>query len=452
VPGASLARTLRLRDLIFIVVGTTIGSGIFLVPGAVLRDAGGDVGYALLVWVLGGALALLGALTYGELGAMLPEAGGAYVYVRDAFGALPAFLLGWTLFWVISTGSVATLAVAFAEYLRQFVALDPAAAKLVAALMIATVGAVNVRGTRPSANVQNWSTGIKVGAILAMSVLLLGSGDGLTGVRAAAFGAPFGLPVLQAIGVAMIGVLWAYEGWANVAASAGETLDPQRIFPRGIVLGTATLVAIYLLANIAYVAALGPTAMARTDRVAAEAVRAALGPGAGRLIAAAVLVSMFSAANGLTLTNSRVYYAMARDGVFFRQLARVHPRFGTPAFSVVVSSAWAIALAATGSFEQLFTYVIFASWLFFTLAGASVFVLRRRRPAAVRPFRVPGYPWTPLLFVASAAAIVINTMATRPGRSLLGLGFVALGLPAYYWWRRGRSRPAGLTTVEERAR
>jgi len=211
-------------------------------------------------------------------------------------------------------------------------------------------------------------------------------------------------------------------------------------------------VAIYLLANIAYVAALGPTAMARTDRVAAEAVRAALGPGAGRLIAAAVLVSMFSAANGLTLTNSRVYYAMARDGVFFRQLARVHPRFGTPAFSVVVSSAWAIALAATGSFEQLFTYVIFASWLFFTLAGASVFVLRRRRPAAVRPFRVPGYPWTPLLFVASAAAIVINTMATRPGRSLLGLGFVALGLPAYYWWRRGRSRPAGLTTVEERAR
>ena len=439
-PGASLTRSLRLRDLIFIVVGTVIGSGIFVVPGAVLRQTGGDVGYALLVWVLGGVLSLLGALTYGELGGMLPEAGGAYVYVREAFGPLPAFLLGWTLFFVISTGSVATLAVAFAEYLRQFVALGPTAAKLVAALMIAVVGAVNVRGTRHSANVQNWSTGIKVAAILGMSILLLGSGSGLVGVRAATFAAPVEVSLVSGIGVAMIGVLWAYEGWANVAASAGETLEPQRSFPRGIVIGTTALIAIYLLANVAYVAALGPAAAARTDRVAAEAVRAALGPGAGRLIAAAVLVSMFSAANGLTLTNSRVYYAMASDGVFFRKLAEVHPRFGTPAFSVLVSSAWAIVLAATGSFEQLFTYVIFAAWVFYLLAGASVFVLRRRRPAAPRSFRVPGYPWTPLLFVASAAAIVINTIAARPGRSLLGLGILALGLPAYYAWRRANAR------------
>jgi len=343
---------------------------------------------------------------------------------------------------VISTGSVATLAVAFAEYLRQFVALGPTAAKLVAALMIAVVGAVNVRGTRHSANVQNWSTGIKVAAILGMSVLLLGSGSGLAGVRAATFAAPLGGSLLSGIGVAMIGVLWAYEGWANVAASAGETLEPQRSFPRGIVIGTAALIAIYLLANVAYVAALGPAAAARTDRVAAEAVRAALGPGAGRLIAAAVLVSMLSAANGLTLTNSRVYYAMASDGVFFRKLAEVHPRFGTPAFSVLVSSAWAIVLAATGSFEQLFTYVIFAAWVFYTLAGASVFVLRRRRPAAPRPFRVPGYPWTPLLFVASAVAIVVNTIWARPQRSLLGLGIVALGLPAYHSWRRIHARRA----------
>ncbi|OLD95385.1 MAG: amino acid transporter, partial [Gemmatimonadetes bacterium 13_1_20CM_4_69_16] len=311
-PEASLARTLRPRDLAFIVVGTVIGSGIFVVPGAVLRQTGGDVGYALLVWLLGGVLSLLGALTYGELGGMLPEAGGAYVYVRDAFGPLAAFLLGWTLFFVISSGSVATLAVAFAEYLRQFVPLDPTARTLVAALMIAVVGAVNVRGTRHSANVQNWSTGIKVAAILAMSAVLLGSGHGLADLRAAAFTAPLGPSLLSGVGVAMIGVLWAYEGWANVAASAGEALEPQRSFPRGIVTGTATLVAIYLLANVAYVAALGPAAVAGTDRVAADAVRAALGPGAGRLIAAAVLVAMFSAANGLTLTNSRVYYAMAR--------------------------------------------------------------------------------------------------------------------------------------------
>jgi len=443
VPAQSLARTLRLRDLIFIVVGTVIGSGIFVVPGAVLRETGGDVGYALLVWALGGGLSLLGALTYGELGGMLPEAGGAYVYVREAFGRLPAFLLGWTLFFVISTGSVATLAVAFAEYLRQFLPLGPAAGKVVAGLMIAVVAAVNVRGTRHSANVQNWSTGIKVEAILVMSGLLLARGGGLAGARAVTFAAPAGVPILSGMGVAMIGVLWAYEGWANVACSAGETLDPQRVFPRGIAIGTALLIAIYLLANVAYLAALGPAAVAQTDRVAAEAVRALLGPGAGKLIAVAVLISMFSAANGLTLTNSRVYYAMARDGVFFRKLAEVHPRFGTPAFSVIVSSGWTILLAATGSFEQLFTYVIFAAWIFYMLAASSVFALRRRRPEAHRPFRVPGYPWTPLAFVASAAAIVVNTIAARPGRSLLGLGILLVGLPVYYWWQRGaRGRSA----------
>jgi APA family basic amino acid/polyamine antiporter len=415
-----------------------IGSGIFVVPGAVLRQTGGDTGYALLAWILGGAVSLLGALTYGELGGMLPAAGGAYVYVREAFGRLPAFLLGWTLFLVISSGSVATLAVAFANYLRQFVSLGPAGGTIVSALMIATVAAVNVRGTRHSADVQNWSTAIKVGAIVAMSVVFLAAGDGLHGARAAAFDhqAPAGLPVFSGVGVAMIGVLWAYEGWANVASSAGETRDPQRIFPRGIVIGTIALVFIYLLANIGYVAALGPAAVARTDRVAAEAVGAVLGPGAGKLIAAAVLVAMFSAANGLTLTNSRVYYAMASDGLFFRRLADVHPRFGTPAFSVIVSSAWAVVLAATGSFEELFTYVIFASWTFFLLAGASVFVLRWRRPDAPRPFRVPGYPWTPLVFLLGAAAIVVNTLAARPGRSLLGLGIVLAGVPAYLWWRR----------------
>lgn len=434
----SLARTLGLRDLVFIVVGTVIGSGIFVVPGAVLRQTGGDTGYALLAWILGGAVSLLGALTYGELGGMLPAAGGAYVYVREAFGRLPAFLLGWTLFLVISSGSVATLAVAFANYWQQFVSLGPVGGTIVSALMIATVAVVNVRGTRHSADVQNWSTAIKVGAIVVMSVVFLAAGDGLHGAIAAAFDhqAPAGLPMVSGVGVAMIGVLWAYEGWANVASSAGETRDPQRVFPRGIVIGTIALVVIYLLANFGYLAALGPTAVARSDRVAAEAVGAMLGPGAGKLIAAAVLVSMFSAANGLTLTNSRVYYAMASDGLFFRKLAEVHPRFGTPAFSVIVSSAWAIVLAATGTFEELFTYVIFASWAFFLLAGASVFVLRRRRPDAPRPFRVPGYPWTPLVFLLGAAAIVVNTLAARPGRSLLGLGIVLAGLPAYLWWRR----------------
>ncbi len=434
-PG-TLARTLGQRDLILIVVGTVIGSGIFTVPGAVLRQTQGDVGVALLVWLLGGALSLVGALAYGELGAMLPEAGGGYVYIREAFGPLPAFLLGWTLFLVIGTGSMATLAVAFSNYLDQLVTLGPRQAKVAAVLMIAAVGAVNVKGTRDSARVQGWSTAIKVGAILVVGGGALALGDGLAALPARVFTAPLGLPLLSGVGLATIGVLWAYEGWSNMAANAGEAIDPQRTFPRGMVVGTAALIGIYLFANVGYLAALGPDGVAGTDRVAAVAVSALFGPAAGRLVAVAILVSMFSATNGLILTTSRVYYAMARDGLFFRRLAEVHPRFGTPALAIVAGSAWAMLLAVTGKFEELFTYVIFAAWAFYALGVASVLVLRRRRPEAVRPFRVPGYPVTPWLFILAAGAIVVNTIVARPGRSGLGLGIILAGVPAYFWWRR----------------
>ena len=440
-PG-TLARTLGLRDLILIVVGTVIGSGIFTVPGAVLRQTEGDVGVALLVWLLGGALSLVGALAYGELGAMLPEAGGGYVYIREAFGRLPAFLLGWTLFLVIGTGSMATLAVAFSNYFGQFVALGPGQTKVAAVLMLAVVAAVNVKGTRDSARVQGWSTAIKVTAILLVGGAALALGHGLADARARSFTAPLGRDLLLGVGLATIGVLWAYEGWSNVAANAGEAIDPQRTFPRGIVAGTVILIGIYLFANVGYLAALGPDGVAGTDRVAAAAVSALFGPGVARLVAAAILVSMFSATNGLILTTSRVYYAMARDGLFFRRLAEVHPRFGTPAFAIVAGSVWAMLLAVTGTFEELFTYVIFAAWIFYALGVASVLVLRRRRPEAPRPFRVPGYPVTPWLFILAAAAIVGSTIWARPVRSGIGLGIIVLGLPAYVWWKR-RSVPGG---------
>jgi APA family basic amino acid/polyamine antiporter len=438
----TLRRTLGLKDLILIVIGTVIGSGIFIVPGAVLRQTGGEIGPALVVWLTAGVLSLLGALTYGELGAMNPEAGGLYVYVRDAFGPLPAFLYGWTLFFVISSGSVATLAVAFAGYLDQLIPLTPVTARVVAVLMIVAVAVINVRGTSSSVSVQNWTTGIKVGAILLMSVLLLALGNGLAPATASAWPETVSLPLLSGVGLAMIGVLWAYEGWQYVTFSAGETLEPQRTFPRGIVIGTVALVGIYLLANLAYLAALGPAAAARSDSIAADAVRALLGPTAGQLIALAILVSMFSAANGLTLTAPRVYFAMARDGLFFRRLAEVHPRFGTPAFAILASSAWGIVLAATGSFEQLLTYVVFAGWIFYALGAMSIFSYRRRQPHRPRPFRVPGYPWTPLLFVLAAAAVVVNTLFAQPARALLGLGAVLLGAPAYYYWK-AKSTSAG---------
>ncbi|HVH10841.1 MAG TPA: amino acid permease [Gemmatimonadales bacterium] len=437
-----LARVLTLPDLVLIVVGTTIGSGIFLVPGPVMRQAGGDAGVAALVWLLGSVLALLGALTFGELGAMLPDAGGSYVYVREAFGAVPAFLVGWTLFLAINTGSTATLAVAFATYLGEIVPLDPLGRKLVSVAMIAVVAGVNIRGVRHASSVQNWSTALKVSAIIALAVAALALGNGFRRGDTRAFTTPLTLASLSAAGVALLGVLWAYEGWQNVSNSAGEAADPQRTFARGIGLGAAALVVVYLTANVGYVAALGAPGVAASDRVAADAVRTLFGSAAAKLVTLVILVSIFSAANGLALTGPRMYFAMARDGVFFRALGQVHPRFGTPAAAIAASAAWAGLLALTGRFEQLFTYVVFASWLFAALAAASLFVLRRRRPDALRPFRVPGYPVTPALFIAAAAAIVVNTVAARPVQALYGLGIVATGVPAYILWRRRGTRRA----------
>ena len=435
-----LKRIFGLRDLIMIVIGSVIGSGIFIVPAVVLRQAEGSIGVALFVWLIAGVLSVLGALTYGELCAMVPEAGGLYVFIRDAFGPLPAFLYGWTMFFVISSGAVATLAVAFAGYLNQVFPLDPLLGRIVAVMMIVTIAAINVRGTRNSASVQNWTTGIKVGAILIMGTLLLAMGNGLTGTSARLWPESFSLPLLSGIGLAMVGVLWAYEGWQYLTFSAGETLDPQRTFARGIGIGTVVIIGIYLFANVAYLAALGPTTAAHSERIAADAVSAILGPVAGKFIALAILISMFSAANGITLTSSRVYFAMARDGVFFKRLAEIHPRFDTPALAITWSSVCAVVLAVSGTFEQLLTYVVFAGWIFYALGAASIFVYRRRHPEFHRPFRVPAYPVTPILFILSAAAIVINTLVSQPERGLVGVAVVLIGTPAFFIWKAKAKR------------
>lgn len=433
-PTNTLVRTLGLRDIILLVIGSVIGSGIFLVPGAVLRQVDGFVIPALLVWLVGGILSLLGALTYGELGAMKPAAGGLYVYIRDCFGRFPAFLFGWTLFFVISSGAVATLAVAFSAYLGEIVPLTPMTAKLIAISMIAVVTAVNVLGTRKSANLQNWTTAIKVLGILVMSAALLWLGRGFTGSGSALLPAEFNSSLASGFGLAMISVLWAYEGWQYVSFSAGETRNAQRNFPLGLLSGTVALVGIYLVTNIAYLAALGPSGVATSDRLAATAVATVVSPAAAKLVAVMILISIFSAANGTMLTAPRVYYAMAADGLFFRRFADVHPRFKTPVFAIIAGAVWSALLAATGTFEQLLTYVVFIGWIFYALAAASIFVYRRRMPDAVRPFRVPFYPITPLLFIAAAGALVINTMVTQPGLAAIGFGIVLLGAPAYFIW------------------
>ena len=436
---ARLRRILGLWDLVAIILGTVIGSGIFLVPGAVLRAVGNSVPVALLVWLTGGILSLLGALSFGELSAMKPQAGGLYVYIRNCFGPFPAFLFGWTLFFVIGSGSIATLAVAFSSYLGEFVALSPWNMKAIATLMILVITIVNVLGTRSSANVLNVTTTIKVGAILAVSAVLLWHGK--HSVFGDAVSNLHPTPTVVGFGLAMVSVLWAYEGWQYATYAAGETINPQRTFPLAFLIGTLALIALYLVANLAYLASLGTSGVAASTRVAASALALVVSHGAGKLVAAAILISMFSAANALVLNSPRVFYAMAKDGLFFDSLSRIHPKFGTPAIAVCITGIWSALLALSGTYEQLLTYVVFIAWIFYALAAATLFVYRKREPNVARPYRVPGYPFTPLLFIVAALALVGNTIVTQPIRAAIGLGIVFLGAPAYLFWRRNAKHP-----------
>src|SRR5213083_3105727 len=361
----TLERTLGLRDLILLIIGTVIGSGIFIVPGAVLRQTNGSITLAMLVWLAGGILSLLGALTYGELSAMNPKAGGLYIFIRDAFGSLPAFLFGWTLFFVISSGAVATLAVAFSAYLGEIMPLTPLLAKCISVLMIAVVTVVNVLGTRKSSDLQNWRCFAKVIAILVMSIVLLWFGRGFREATPSLWPRYFNTSLVSGFGMAMISVLWAYEGWQYVTYNAGEVINPRRNFPLGLIIGTAALIGIYLLANLGYLAALGGIGVAQSDRLAATAVSTMIAPAAVKLITIMILISIFSATNGTMLSSQRVYYAMARDGLFFHKLAEVHPRFQTPAFAVIAGALWSAILPITGTFDQLSTYVIFIGWIFY---------------------------------------------------------------------------------------
>jgi basic amino acid/polyamine antiporter, APA family len=432
----NLVRTLSLRDIYLLTIGSVIGSGIFLVPATILMQVHLSVALALLVWIAGGVLSLLGALTYGELGAMNPAAGGLYVYIREAFGQLPAFLYGWTLFLVIASGTNAALAVAFSTYLSEIIPLSHLGAQLSGFTMLALLTLLNVLGTRKSADVQNWSTLVKMAGIVVMSGILFACGHEYSATRASLWPAHFDGSIAAGFGLAMIGVMWAYEGWQWVSFSAAEMIDPVRDFPRASLAAGLTLIVIYILPVCAYFVVLGPVQSANSPRIATAAVSAVAGPWAAKLLAVIILVSVFSNVNSAILTVPRVFYAMAKDKLFFKQLANVHPRFHTPAVAIIASGIWSAVLAWTGTFNQLLTYVIFAAWIFYGLAGASLFVFRRRIPAASLPYRVPGYPWTPLLFVLASAALVINTIVSDWKDSAFGVAIILLGLPAYLFWRK----------------
>jgi APA family basic amino acid/polyamine antiporter len=439
---STLVRTLRFRDLLLLFIGSVIGSGIFLTPGAILRQVDGSVGAALLVWIVGGVLSLLGALTYAELAAANPEAGGLYCYIRDGFGRLAAFLYGWCLFLVIASGSVAALARAFSRYLAEIIPLSDTGSAFAAVLMIGVVTAVNVWGTRQSADLQNWTTLAKMLVILTLSAMFLVLGRHASELPRAMGSSQHGFSLFSNFGLAMIAVLWAYEGWQFGTYSAGEVVDPQKVFPRAFLAGSLILMGIYLIAVVGYLFALGPAAATASDAIAASAITAVLGPWAGRIVALTILISTFSAANSVILTAPRVFYAMANDNLFFKKLAEVHPRFRTPAAAVVSLGVWSALLACAGKFTQLIGGVIFIGWIFYGLGAASIFPMRSKTSARSLPYRVPAYPWTPLVFVLAAVAIVANAIyaavADPKAFAYIAVAIVlfALGLPAYFFWRR----------------
>ncbi len=443
------ARRIGLFSGTMAVIGGIIGGGIFRTPAAVAERVGSPP-LILAAWVAGGVVALIGAFCFGELGQRRPRAGGGYVYLRETWGPLPAFLYGWALLLVIASGAIAAIAVTFADYALALTGLPARLNLPLAIAAILFVSAVNYLGVRPGAVLQNLFTVLKLAALAAL--IVIGLAAGVPPAEPSPPGAPVGF------GAALVPILFTYGGWQQTNFIAEEMVDPERDLPRALVLGVGTVVVVYLLANLTYLHVLGAGALAASTAPAAEAMRAVLGPAGGTLIAAGIAVSTFGFLNLVILVTPRVFQAMAADGVFFPRLARLHPVHRTPAAAIALQAVWAAVLVLSGSFSQLVDYVAFADWIFFGLTVAGLFVYRsrdRRQGVAVRPgeFRVPGYPWTPAVFVAAAIFVVASSVVANPRNSLIGTGLLGLGVPAYWYWRRcgsgkGTGRPAARETIK----
>ena len=412
------------------VVGGIIGGGIFRTPATVAERLA-TPGKVLLAWVIGGGIALIGAFCFGELGQRRPRAGGGYVYIREAFGALPAFLYGWTLVLIIATGAIAAVAVTFANYT---LALVGAGDRLTVPLAVGTIillSGINYVGVRPAAITTNIFTVLKLVALAA----LIG-----TGIFLSASAAPSPAvhpPLSSGLGAALVPILFTYGGWQQTNFIAEEIVEPEKNLPRALVLGVAIVITVYLLANIAYLRVLGRDGLAASTAPAADTMTALLGPTGGKIIALGIALSTFGFLNLVILVTPRVLQAMAADGVFFSRLAMLHPTYRTPAAAIVALSACAIILTLTGTFGQLVDYVTFGDWIFFGLAVAALFVYRRREPE-LRGFGVPGYPVTPALFVLAAAFVVLSAIQSNPKNAAIGAGLIALGIPAFLYWRSRR--------------
>jgi APA family basic amino acid/polyamine antiporter len=433
----ALPRTLTLFDGAALLVGSVIGSGIFVVPSLIAQRVP-EPGLVIAIWLCSGLLVLCGALTLAELGTMLPESGGLYVYMRAAYGPFWAFLYGWTIMFVVIPGTVAALTSAFLLYLKYFVPLNLLWEKALGIALLLGLAFINTRGARQGARVQNLFTLLKVAGLIALIALAAITGQGSVSHFQPALPPRFDGAVLAAVGVAMISTLFAYDGWHFVGFVGGEIRDPQRTVPRSIFLGVFIVIAVYLAANLAYIFVLGQPRIARSERVAADAMLAMIGPAGATLITVAILCSTFGAISANVLAAPRVLFAMARDGTLIERLAHVHPRYETPANAIWALAIWAGVLTLTGGYEHLITMSQFANWIFFTMVVLSVVVLRRTHPEWDRPYRVSGYPFTVLVFVVVSVAFVVNTLVASARSSLLGLLLLLVGVPVYRWSRRAR--------------
>ena len=443
-----LVRALGLGSAVLFVMGSVIGSGIFLTTGR-MAEALPSPTLLLLAWLSGGIVALTGGLTYAELGAMYPRSGGVYVYLREAFGPLLAYLYGWAALLIFFSGGIAAVSVGFADYVSYFLpSLSPARvlwsvatpigpwavspAQIVAVMCIVVQAAVNYVGVRSGNRVNAIVTVAKVAGLAALPIMAL----------LMAQASPEWTPVVPAVarplaafGVAMIAVLWANDAWYCVTWIAGEMKHPQRDLPRALLIGISLLTLVYLTVNVAYLYALPLDELRGVSRVAEKAATAMVGSGGATFVAMTVVISTFGCNVAAILAGARLLFAMARDGVFLPAAARVHPVYRTPHVAIIALASWAALLALSGTYEQLFTYVAFASSLLHTIGAFGVFRLRRLRPDHPRPYRVWAYPVVPLIFIVTSGAFVLNTLIERPKESLAGVAFLALGVPFYYFSR-----------------
>jgi basic amino acid/polyamine antiporter, APA family len=470
---SDLVRALGLWDSTLLVIGLVLGSAVFMVtggPNGVARLLPSP-GLLLLGWIAGGVVSFAGALVYAELGAALPRAGGQYVFLREAYGDLTGFLYGWTLFSVIHTGTLAALAVGYAEYFGFFVpalgtdkvvlsvpfvgaAIAISAGQFNAVFVIVLLSAINYLGVKEGSLFQGIVTVVKIASFAGFMILGFAVGEGTVehlfplfaaappAVVAAGAGAAGKGAGVGAFALALVAMLWAYEGWNNITFTAGEIKEPQRNIPLSLILGMAAITLIYVGMNVVYLYAMPVGDMLAAPRIGESAAGRLFGSTGARLMSLAVLISVFGCISATVISGPRVFYAMAKDNLFYRRLAEVHPRHRTPARAIAWQCAWSGVLCLSGTYNQLITFVIFAAVLFYVLAGVSVIVLRRRHPEWPRPYRTWGYPVTPLLYVGVCALVLVNTLLEQPVESCWGLVILACGLPAYVYWKRQKDRAA----------